>query len=193
MVAWGCYFDRNRGPYPVTYWQKLVGCTIGPDNVTLDGRPASVGSSPVSNNNWSSPEVVGTLMCLPNVQAGAVMALTNCAFSSAWLENWPSGIITNNSCVIVPTKKLATANGLPIIGANDAVDRGEKSWWDEEYCGTTDAQGNQRVYNGAIDIGAFEADWRGVYARALGRRITVSSADPSVVRARTKGVFISDG
>ena len=44
----------------------------------------------------------------------------------------------------------------------------------------TDAQGGQRVYNGRLDIGAFEADWRGRYGRDIGSRMDVLSVSPSV-------------
>lgn len=50
----------------------------------------------------------------------------------------------------------------------------------------TDFADSQRIYNGAIDIGAFEYDWRGDFARRLRRsRIEVVQASELVV---TNGV-----
>ena len=54
--------------------------------------------------------------------------------------------------------------------------------------GGTDVYGGQRVYNGKIDIGAVEADWRPAYAKLLdgrGSRIQVGEAAPGVT---TNGV-----
>jgi len=47
--------------------------------------------------------------------------------------------------------------------------------------GDQDAAGAQRVMNGTIDVGAFEYDWRGDYAQAMNRRVTVSEASANVV------------
>ena len=45
-----------------------------------------------------------------------------------------------------------------------------------------DALGGQRIYNGALDIGAVEYDWRPVYAQTLGGgRASVGAASSNVV------------
>lgn len=58
----------------------------------------------------------------------------------------------------------------------------------------TDAYGGQRVYNGAVDIGAVEADWRERYAECLGSgSLTVVSAGPGVTETDDGQVAIADG
>ena len=193
MVALGCYFDRNRGPYPVMYWQKMIGCTIGPDNVTLAGAPAPLGSSPYAASGWNSPEVCGSLICSSGLQTSGSYAFTNCAFASELLASWSANAKTNDTCVIVPLAELATVDGVPVFGSNAAIDRGEAAWWPAEYCGTTDTAGRQRVYNGAMDIGCFEANWCGEYSRVLGQHVTVSAASPNVVKADMQHVLVKDG
>ena len=193
MVAWGCYFDRNRGPYPIIYWQKLVGCTIGPDNVKLDGTPAPLGTSPDSGNGWSTPEVCGSLICSSELYPSGTFAFTNCAFASELLSNWSVNATTNDSCIIVPMAQLQTVDGVPVVGANAAIDRGEAEWWPEEFCGTADLAGRQRVFNGAMDIGCFEANWCGEYSRILGQHVVVSAAAPNVIKADMQHVLIKDG
>ena len=45
----------------------------------------------------------------------------------------------------------------------------------------TDFAGGQRVYNGTIDIGAGERDWRPDYGRILGKGVSVETASANVV------------
>ena len=46
--------------------------------------------------------------------------------------------------------------------------------------GDIDLDGGQRVYNGAVDIGPFEYDWRPRYAADLAAAVTVERASPEV-------------
>jgi hypothetical protein len=82
---------------------------------------------------------------------------------------------------------------VPAIGCNAAIDRGEAQWWVDEYCGSTDALGNQRVYNGAMDIGCFEADWRPEYSKILGRGVEVVAAGPNVRKLDSRTVLVGNG
>ena len=59
--------------------------------------------------------------------------------------------------------------------------------------GDIDLDGAQRVMNGAVDLGCFEADWLSTYsARLASRRVTVTAADSSVTNA-PGGVALPDG
>ena len=57
--------------------------------------------------------------------------------------------------------------------------------------GDKDFTGGQRVYNGAVDIGPFEFDWRERYAADIGG-VTVTRASPEVVESNGR-VTLSDG
>jgi hypothetical protein len=60
--------------------------------------------------------------------------------------------------------------------------------------GETDFSGAQRIYNGRLDIGAFEADWRGVYAKDLApRRLIVTQASENVEESDEKTVVVPAG
>ena len=56
-----------------------------------------------------------------------------------------------------------------------------------------DLLGGQRVYNGVLDIGALEADWRTAYARDINRRLNISSVSPAVVETADRKVRLVDG
>ena len=56
-----------------------------------------------------------------------------------------------------------------------------------------DALGGQRVYNGARDCGALEADWRVRYARDICSRLNVQSADPQVSEQHDLSVRVNEG
>ena len=59
-----------------------------------------------------------------------------------------------------------------------------------------DLLGGQRIYNGKMDIGALEADWRAAYAATIApsdSRFAVRSADPSVTLSGNGTISIPDG
>ena len=61
--------------------------------------------------------------------------------------------------------------------------------------GEVDHAKGQRIYNGTIDIGAYEYDWRGEFAEALShsRRFTVVEATSNVTKDVAGGIAFSDG
>ena len=82
----------------------------------------------------------------------------------------------------------------PVIGANVAIDQGDISLV-SEVDRTTDLLGGQRVYNGALDVGAVEADWRAKYATDLSSRksFEVTAATPGVVETGSGAVQLAAG
>ena len=61
--------------------------------------------------------------------------------------------------------------------------------------GNVDCAKGQRIYNGTIDIGAFEYDWRGEFAKALSpsRRFTVMEAGANVTKDAVGGISLTGG
>ena len=58
----------------------------------------------------------------------------------------------------------------------------------------SDVSGGQRVYNGQIDIGPGEYDYRGIFAKKLSRRsVAVEKASPAVVAADGAGLSLGSG
>jgi hypothetical protein len=77
------------------------------------------------------------------------------------------------------------------------IDRGSNSLYGSfpaaisEALSKADIAGGQRIYNGTVDIGAFEYDWRGGFASRISRRnLTIVEADPGVVTNGTAAVSI---
>lgn len=68
-----------------------------------------------------------------------------------------------------------------------AIDSGDKATyfaaWDAQGLSRdllTDFSGGQRIYNGEIDVGCGEYDWRGDYGKATGGKVSVSSVSAGV-------------
>ena len=84
-------------------------------------------------------------------------------------------------------------DGRPIIGSSIAVDAADPA---PSACPTdVDLTGMQRVYNGAADIGALEADWRPFFAKDIARssRFNVLEAGPQVTESGEKTVRLAPG
>ena len=119
------------------------------------------------------------------------------------------GKVTSCKSADEKTKKVTeeelalNENGVP--GRNSiAVDYGDNAFHDKVHNishwvvkrmeNRIDCAGFQRVYNGAIDVGAHEYDWRGDFAGKLSgeKRFSVAEATPGVTNA-VDGVVLSAG
>lgn len=84
----------------------------------------------------------------------------------------------------------------PLPGtAHPALDAGDPSLGAHDWYGDTDVWGNQRVWNGRMDIGAVEADWRDRYAAGVSgsRKFSVVKATAGVTETEGGKVRIADG
>ena len=98
------------------------------------------------------------------------------------------GSTADNASVIgIYKKPVCDANYRPARTDTLYCDTGSRELYDTYFPAKwirfkgKDFAGGQRVYNGKIDIGAGEADWRSVYTTALGaKRTTVLEAGPGV-------------
>ena len=181
----GCVVDRNRGVNATQNTLGIWNCTFGPDNTTEDGTTAT------SSLGMPYGPVVNSVMC-QNVQVDTSQTayFTNCIFVT--LSGKPDmGVYSN--CVTAKADGLDfNADYSPVVGTNPAVDAGSIEHTAAELIGCPDANGGQRIYNGAIDIGAVEADWRDLYADALGKFVNVTSATENVTLSGGK-VRLGDG
>jgi hypothetical protein len=118
------------------------------------------------------------------------MAFSNCVFLSGKQR------YTLVDCLVTNAEGIAVdTNYCPTLGTSVLVDAANEDYTDISKFGGKDALGGQRVYNGVIDVGAVEADWRAKYAADISKRgeLTVTNASPEVVESETKSVCIYPG
>ena len=126
---------------------------------------------------------------------GSMGKMTNVVENSVFANGDGSFKCNDETCFVGSEKSAewADAEMRPIIGANPGIDRALAE--DLEIPGLEkDATGFQRVMNGAPDIGALEADWRGRYAEdILGRKFAVEAADKMVEETESRSVLVPEG
>ena len=184
--VYGCYFENNRaagGDQGLVYNAKnIIGCTFGTHNYgSLTGTTIGYAIGTPSKN---CPMKNCVILC-GNTQRiggnnGNVIA-SHCAFA-----NWPvdSDYIEVGADSIQVSADCIDASGCPADESSALVDRGLNTVvqdYPEEM--DSDVVGGQRVYNGTVDIGCGEFDWRPAFSSVLGA--TVASA--------SSGVKLSDG
>ncbi|MBR2839452.1 MAG: hypothetical protein IKE55_11745 [Kiritimatiellae bacterium] len=113
------------------------------------------------------------------------MAATNCLFVSG-ITHASEGLW--GSCEKVTTEALKfDASCRPAVDS-PAVDAGANAF----VLSPTDLAGGQRIYNGTVDIGCYEYDWRGDYAAAIGGGVKVERASEGVTLL-AGAVHVPDG
>lgn len=168
-----CIADCNQGDHPFDYYVMITNCTIGANWKESNG---SEGHCLVYPNNMDNACVVDSLVLgriHPNVRMRRSAARSG---SGVKAEKCEDCILTNQAALAVDE------NYRPRIGENAAIDVIPLADEDASVRTERDVYGVQRVFNGARDLGALDADWRGHYAKTLGgSRITVTEVDPAVV------------
>ena len=183
VYAYGCLshgnYSATAGQYAgFFYFYHLENCT------SLDGS---------GNMRNTSAKAVNNLFIGTTVKEASMTVdnTVNCIFNSAWVD--ASAFEGYTGIRVASADMLQMENLRPVVGYNVAVDAYSAAAATYE-ADATDALGGQRVYNGAMDVGATEADWRPLYAKDLApRRITVSEATENVVESSSGTVLIAAG
>ena len=140
----------------------------------------------ISNPLSASSRILNTYMHKWKEQnkdeTGNTVICSNCVYRS---ESNPTAAKINESCAIAPESNLVFENGRPVAGANACIDFADPGYL-YAIASEKDALLGQRIYNGSLDVGAVEADWRERYGRDIYRRMEVRSVD-SMVFERTDG------
>ena len=179
-----CFIDNNRGTQVILMHYGIVNCTYGPGNATG-----------IQNGN-SSPNRVANTVFLWKGEYGAANAVNDALTNNVFVAG--AKIKTGakyTECDVVFTNVEAIAlgpDGVPQTGSC-LIDAGILDPLVKAAVGDVDCRGGQRVYNGKIDIGCCEYDWRGRYTTDMetaGLRVT--KADPEVIEADGR-VFLPSG
>ena len=155
--AYGCFFDENYGIYQVT---RYLSCAY---NCTFTER------------NWGGTK--GTRASHYICDYSGVFNLVNCIVLGN--TNYQANISAVASLCNLSSAADAglDANYRPVKGGV-AIDAGSNAGVADVLNGV-DAAGSQRIYNGTVDIGCYEYDWRADYAADLG--VQVPAAAPGIV------------
>ena len=172
----GCLLDNN-GTHSAVYKSKLYNCTVL--HTSGSGAPLTG-----VNNESSNHTAVNTILGLA---ANKIPCLTNCAYSATARNSYTDFVDVNPAVGDL----LIGSDGVPMEGSV-AIDAGDVSYLPETL-GDTDLAGGQRVYNGRLDIGCFEFDWRPKYAADLGKGVTVATASPEVFEGEGGVVTLPGG
>lgn len=177
----------NCGPYAVMYPGVLENCTIGAGNVS-----SQTGRSLHLANGFTCRIVNSIILCNFFIGSDAPSSATNCFFitsNSGGYADW----LGHNSIVTNAAALAVDEHHMPVIGSNIAIDAANADL--NEETSVTDAMGGQRVYNGALDAGAVEADWRERYRADIGKRrgFSVTSASPGIEETNAGKVRITSG
>lgn len=177
-VVEGCFLDNNSG-HSIIYKSKVW-------NSTILGTQRG-GTTPAVNNEGPSEPLYPVVNTILGTSSFVSSNLVNCAYSSTAKNRWPD--VPNVNPAVGDL--LIGADGVPLEGSV-AIDAGDMSQTPASL-GDTDLAGGQRVYNGAMDIGCYEHDWRPKYAAILGKGVTVASASPEVYAVGESAVAVPGG
>jgi hypothetical protein len=130
---------------------------------------------------------------------GGEFKLFNCAFMG---ENKYDGktIIPDESCIFNVAEEDNLGDDLRPKTASVLIDAGVNDYYDtyfptqfEQFRNDRDVADGQRVYNGKIDIGCGEYDFRGDFARMLGSRGMIEEMGPNVTTNSLRNVVVPEG
>ena len=136
-------------------------------------------------------------------RTGGTFTLGNCAFA------WSKSKVTSESEFIyfdeeschfsVAKDDNIDKNYRPKMSGSVLVDAGNKDYYDEKFPAQfaqfkgRDSANGQRIYNGQIDIGCGEYDFRGDFAKMLGARGSIKEMGPNVTTNAASDVVVPEG
>lgn len=174
-LYYNCFFDYNEGG-TVLRSPCVYNCTIGEHNNNSGGDMVALYTV------FPEGKCVNNAVAAGIVQASVAvnLALGNAARLSKNSQEYVSDVGT------VQGELQFTDDGAPVLGHCVAIDAGSNADTIAKVL-ESDANGNQRIYNGIIDCGAVEYDWRTDFARTLRNSTDVT------VTAAAEQVTLQDG
>ena len=167
--AYSCCFDSH--PYQVTTYC----CTFIGDAYARDGSHYNglfLGANEKYNNSPS---------------------FYNCYLSYAPQSSVTTPVLDDH-CVITNAESLAIDEDYRPVAGSPLIDAGNVDYLAAgiDDFRNVDFAGGQRVYNGAVDVGCGEYDWRGDYGNKLSKYVVVEVASTNVTQ-ESEGVSVPAG
>ena len=185
-ALYGCRVDGNFGRAIIYGAYMINGCTLGPGNRNL----ADTGDSDFAVSTPNAGDIVYNSLIYGTVLEHANLKAYRCYVAGTI----PAAQLMDGSQILSAAElSLDEKTGMPVIGQNAGIDMANPAYFSSDILDDTDVLGGQRVYNGAMDVGAMEADWRPEFGSALGRRVEVTRADPGVIDNGGSGVLVTNG
>lgn len=168
------------------YQGSLEGCTVGAHNRWSGSIPAETWIEASGADYY----IHNTIVLAGNVHC-ASLNIYDCVFAPGVAVD---GLANEHNCLLDAEPLAFEADGVtPKIGENVAVDRGNANWMSTIDL-NTDLLGSPHYWNGRVDIGAVEADWRDSYAIALsGAKMNVNDAPASATEEPDHQIRLRDG
>ncbi len=192
---YGCYLDHGKGDYVIGHSTDVIGCTVGANSENLSGKS----TASLSAHNDGS-RLINSLFLLPlSLHLANSCQVRNCAYPNTSNMSGSGVVVDAATCISTNVEALAVLDGVPVVGENAAIDRGDPAAFDDVrglLDPDHDLRGFQRVMNGAMDIGCYEADWSERFAADIGRPryVSVAGASAAVYEdAATEKVVVPSG
>lgn len=175
---YGCWLDGNRGAGVIDHSTDAIGCTFGANNQALNGTE----TVSVAAHN-AGTRLINSLFLAPlRLTTTNACTVKNCAYPVSSEMTGTGVVIDGATCIATNVDALLLADGIPVIGQNVAIDRAEPSAFEDGdgfLDPVHDLRGFQRIMNGAMDIGCYEADWSERYANDIGSALYLDVSNVS--------------
>lgn len=196
--AYNCYVEDCRGPRVCDVINACVNCTFG----AKCWNYASDSATHIFANVDAGMKIWNLLLCddfLSSVELGASSDIRGLVAAKGFKPNaaaagctWTGPILTNE--YTLAEMRALYDHGVPRSRTAPSVDAGYASAYDLLRGTRVDAGQNQRIYNAALDIGGYEFDWRGDFAKALHKNdVEVLAASETVTMGDAAGLDVAPG
>jgi hypothetical protein len=219
-IITNCYAVRGGGAYNVRLIRcQLRDCHASTGATNENGSVANVNTAGVAAGAIYDSYIDTSLLNVSEVRnsyirdvgdnsaADGLPRLYNCFVSTAW------NMVVFTNCIVASERRPTytvdektvfgqpfsfDGNLRPPTSGAAAVDAGDLRHYVYPAAfaheAGKDISGGQRIYNGALDVGPGEYDWRGIFTERLNRRgVSVDAASAGVTTAEIEGLTLQEG
>ncbi len=192
---YGAVVDGNYADQASVHSYTLIfDSTIGPNAYKLDG---SAGYA-LGTHSGNFSMLANTIVLGKYTSKDGPYAPTNCVFIAGAAVSGADLADRAVNSIVTNIEALAIGEDLRPLARSIVCDKACESAYPRsaysDLWPKVDEWRNARRTNGALDIGALEADWRGVYAFDIGgRAMEVLAATTNVVESENRTVMVNPG